>query len=241
MKSKGDIAIKFIHVSKKYTINHEKPTLIEKLLNGKNEEFWALKNINFEIKKGESVGIIGPNGCGKTTLLKLIAGINTPTSGSIETQGKVVSLIDIEAGFNPEITGAQNIYLNGMLLGMKKCEIDSRIDDIIKFADIGNYIDVPLFTYSEGMKLRLGYSVLINTGFDTILLDENLAVGDKEFQKKSFNKIRECFSLGKTVVSVTHLLAFFKYWCKRVIWIEGGKIIQDGPAREVISEYINHK
>jgi len=151
-----DIAIKLTNVSKKYIVRHEKPTLVEKLINGKKEEFWALKDINLEIKRGEKIGIIGPNGSGKTTLLKLITGISSPTSGTIERNGEIISLIDLEAGFHPDLTGIQNIYLNGMIIGMNKTEINSKLKKIIDYADIGRFIDVPLFTYSEGMKFRSG-------------------------------------------------------------------------------------
>ena len=184
MKS-SDIAIQLTNVSKKYEIHHEKPTLVEKFVKGRNETFWALQNINLTINKGERIGIIGPNGSGKTTLLKIIAGITTPSSGHVMTSGKVVSLIDLEAGFHPDLTGIQNIYLNGILIGLPKKIIDDRLSHIISFADIHQFIDAPMFTYSSGMALRLGFAVAVHANPDILILDESLTVGDKVFQQKA--------------------------------------------------------
>src|SRR3989304_6408892 len=170
----NDIAVKLTAVSKKYIVHHEKPTLVENILSrGKNEEFWALKDINLTIQKGEKVGIIGPNGSGKTTLLEIIAGITSSTKGKVATYGKLVSLIELEAGFHPELTGEENIFLNGLLVGMPKEEVRTKFKDIVSFADIGRFIDAPFYTYSEGMKLRLGFSILAHTSPDIVLLDEN--------------------------------------------------------------------
>ena len=223
----NSIAIRLTGVSKRYTIHHEKPTLVEKLVNGRDEEFWALKDINLTIKKGERVGIIGPNGSGKTTLLKIIAGITTPTSGTVETHGKIVSLIDLEAGFHPDLTGIQNIYLNGMLLGMKKREIDGKLDAIIRFADIKQFIDAPLFTYSSGMKLRLGFSIAIHADPDVLILDEGMHVGDNNFQKKSQNRIKHFFRGKKTIVIVSHWIDYIKNSCERIVSVERGRVTQN--------------
>lgn len=233
-----DIVIKLAKVSKKYTIHHEKPTLVEKFINGRDETFLALKDINLEIKKRERVGIIGPNGSGKTTLLKIIAGIASPTSGEVETNGKIVSLIDLEAGFHPDLTGIQNIFLNGMLLGMPKIEIEQKLGKIITFAGIGQFIDASLFTYSEGMKLRLGFSVAVNADPEILLLDENMAVGDQEFKQKSYKKIQEFLKQGKTVIIVSHYLNFIKLACNRVIWVDQGSVKKDGDAKKVIALYL---
>lgn len=219
-----DIAIKLENVSKQYMIHHEKPTLVEHLINGKTEEFWALKNINMTIKKGEKVGIIGPNGSGKTTLLKIIAGITTPTSGVVKTNGKVVSLIDLEAGFHPDLTGEQNIFLNGMLLGMDKKEITKKLHSIIDFADIDKFVDVPIYTYSLGMKLRLGFSVAVNADPEILLLDESITVGDNKFRKKSLDKVESLFRQQKTVIIVSQFLDFLKSNCSRIIVMGKGRI-----------------
>ena len=195
----NQIAIKLTGVSKLYTIHHEKPTLVEKMVKGREERFLALNDVSLTIKKGEKIGIIGPNGSGKTTLLKIIAGITTPTSGMIETHGKIVSLIDLEAGFHPDLTGEQNIYLNGMLLGMSKKEIRKMFNAIIRFADIGKFIDAPLFMYSSGMKLRLGFAVAVHANPDILILDEGFSVGDKKFQEKCNEKIDQLFRIKKTI------------------------------------------
>ena len=168
MKHKNTFAVKLTNISKHYIIHHEKPTLVERVINGKNEKFKALDNINLEVKKGEILGIVGPNGSGKTTLLKIIAGITSPTTGKVKTSGRVVSLIDLEAGFHPELTGEQNIYLNGMLLGMSRKSISQKLRKIIEFADIGQFADAQLFTYSQGMKLRLGFSVVAFSSARTV-------------------------------------------------------------------------
>lgn len=221
MKTNNSVAIQLTNVSKKYEIHHEKPTLVEKFVKGRNEEFWALKNINLTIKKGERVGIIGPNGSGKTTLLKIIAGITAPTTGTITTNGKIVSLIDLEAGFHPDLTGYQNIFLNGMLLGMTKEQIEQAIPFIIKFADIGQFIDVPLFTYSFGMKLRLGFSVAIHSNPDTLILDEGLGVGDANFQKKSIAALNT-HKNNKTVLMTSHHPELVKKYCNTLIYLNQG-------------------
>lgn len=233
-------AIKLTNVSKKYVVHHEKPTLTERILNGKNEQFYALKNINMVIKKGERVGLIGSNGSGKTTLLKLITGVSTPSSGKIETNGKIVSLIDLEAGFHPDLTGIENIYLNGMLLGMQKKEIDNKINEIIEFADIGNFIDAPIFTYSQGMKLRIGFSVAEAANPDILLLDENLVVGDQNFTMKVQGKIKEFFNKNKTVVFASHWLDFIKRNCNKSFLLHNGKLIKSGNTLSVVNYYKKH-
>lgn len=232
------VAVKLSGVSKKYTLHHGKPTLAENVFSRETkEEFWALKKINLTIKRGERVGIIGPNGSGKTTLLEIIVGITTPTTGDVTTKGKIVSLIELEAGFHPELTGEENIFLSGLLVGMSKNEIKVKLKDIISFADVDQFIDAPLYTYSGGMKLRLGFSVVVHTEPDTLVLDETLAVGDQDFQKKSFNKIKEFFVAGKTIIIVSHNLGFLKANCDRVIWLSNGRIKQDGPTKRVIGCY----
>jgi lipopolysaccharide transport system ATP-binding protein len=236
LKQINDIAIQLINVSKKYEIHHEKPTLVEKFVKGRNETYWALKDINLTIHAGEKVGIIGPNGAGKTTLLKIISGITNPTTGSVKTQGKVISLIDLEAGFHYDLTGFQNIYLSGIILGMNKKEINSKIEEIISYADIKQFIDAPLFTYSQGMMLRLGFSVAIHANPDVLILDEGFAAGDSEFQKKTKHKIQELFKQQKTILVVSHWLEFIRQNCKKIIFIKNGYISGVGN-QEVISQY----
>lgn len=227
----NSIAIRLTNVSKRYTIHHEKPTLVERLARGRDEEFWALKDINLTIKKGERVGIIGPNGSGKTTLLKIIAGITTPTSGTVETNGKIVSLIDLEAGFHPDLTGEQNIYLNGMLLGMSKYDITKKLDTIIGFADIGQFIDVPLFTYSSGMKLRLGFSIAIHSDADILLLDEGLSFGDENFRRKARRTLFSAEFKSKAIIMVYHDQNSLQKQCPRTIIMNKGSVVFDGEIQ----------
>lgn len=223
----SDIAIKLYDVSKKYEIHHEKPTLVEKFVKGKNETFWALKNINLTIKKGERVGIIGPNGSGKTTLLKIITGITMPTTGTKYTYGKIVSLIDLEAGFHSDLTGIQNIYLNGMLLGLSKKTITKKIRSIIAFAGIKQFIDIPMFTYSEGMKLRLGFAIAVHTDPEILILDEVMSAGDEEFLVKSQKKISQFLSMNKTILISSHWQSYIKKNCNRIIFVHNGHIEKD--------------
>jgi ABC-type polysaccharide/polyol phosphate transport system ATPase subunit len=234
---KKEIAIKLTGVTKKYYVHHDKPTLAERILRGKDEEFFALKNISLTVNKGERVGIIGANGSGKTTLLKLITGISTPTKGKVETYGKIVSLIDLEAGFHPDLTGIQNIYLNGTLLGLSKKEIDRKLQNIISFADIGKFIDASLFTYSSGMVLRLAFSIAIHTNPDILVLDENLTVGDKEFRVKSFKKIQEFMGFGKTIIVASHEMWLIRELCSKVIQLDNGKIAKFGKTENMIKNY----
>lgn len=230
------IAINLSDINKKYEIHHEKPTLVEKFVKRRNTTFWALRNINLTIRKGEKVGMIGPNGSGKTTLLKIIAGITTPSSGIAYIRGRIVSLIDLSAGFHPDLTGYQNIYLNGMLLGMSESEITRKIHTIIRFADIGQFIDVPLYTYSSGMQLRLGFSIAVHANPDILLLDEGLVVGDLRFQKKAQKKIQQFFEQGKTVITVSHRLDFIRENCRRILELDMGNIVADGSVN-ILNSY----
>lgn len=224
-------------VSKRYEIHHEKPTLVEQFAKGRNETFWALKNIHLTIRKGEKVGIIGPNGSGKTTLLKIITGITTQTTGTVTTNGKVVSLIDLEAGFHPDLTGEQNIYLNAMILGMKKTEIDSKKKRIIQFADIGQFIDAPMFTYSAGMILRLGFAIAVHADPDVLILDEGMSIGDNSFHKKAMKMIDGYFRANKTIIVVSHWLDFIQDNCDTVYIIKNGSISHAGRPDQMIKKY----
>lgn len=236
MKSNLVVA-KLINVSKKYILHHEKPTLSEQLINGRREEFWAIKNINLTINKGERIGIIGANGSGKTTLLKLITGIASPTRGRVEVFGKVISLIDLDAGFHPDLSGIKNIYLSGSVLGMSKKDVDSCLNEIVEFAELGKFIDAPIYTYSSGMMLRLGFSIAVHSNPDILILDENISVGDINFQQKSLNKIEELFSKGKTLIIASHNMIFVKKLCTRVVWLRNNKKVVIGTPTKIISLY----
>ena len=235
-KASATPAIRLWRVTKQYILHHEKPTLVEQFIKKRNEVFTALDEISLEIQTGEKVGFVGPNGAGKTTMFKIIAGITAPTRGAVEIKGKIVSLIDLEVGFHYDLTGEQNIYLNGMLLGMSKRETTAKLKQIMEFAGIGRFIDAPLFTYSGGMKLRLGFSVAVHANPDILILDEGINVGDKDFQEKSKVKIQEFFRQGKTILVATHWLDFIKQNCTRVIILSQGKIAGDGPV-SLLSQY----
>lgn len=205
----------------------------------RKNEFWALDDISFKIKKGETLGIIGPNGSGKTTLLKLLNGIFWPDKGKITIAGKVGALIEVGAGFHPLLTGRENIYINAAILGMTKKEVDKKFDDIIEFADIGDFLDVPVKHYSSGMFVRLGFAVAIHCEPDILLVDEVLAVGDMSFRRKSLNKIKELRKKGGTIVFVSHQLTAVESVCSNVLWLETGIIRQIGNTQQVINNYMD--
>lgn len=232
------VAVTLENISKKYVVRHEKPTLVENILRRvTSEEFWALLDIDLTINKGEKLGIIGPNGSGKTTLLKIIAGITAPTVGVVKTSGSVVSLIEIEAGFQPDLTGEENIILNGLLIGMAKDEIQSKMQEIIDFADVGKFIDAPFYTYSSGMALRLGFSIAIYADPEILILDEVLAVGDQEFQTKSKKKLETFFRQKKTIILVSHWFDFIKKNCTRVVLLKKGKVVTQGTFSSAYRRY----
>lgn len=197
----------------------------------------VLKGISFEVKKGEAIGLIGHNGCGKSTTLKLLAQIMYPDEGTIDIKGRVSSLIELGAGFHPDMSGRENIYINASIFGLSKKEIDKRIDEIIAFSELEDYIDSPVRTYSSGMYMRLAFSVAINVDADVLLVDEILAVGDANFQAKCFRKLREIKSKGTTIVIVSHTLTQLEEICERTIWIDEGLIREEGNPREVHRHY----
>ncbi len=207
---------------------------------GESNYVWSLKDINFEVKKGEILGIIGKNGAGKSTLLKILSKVTGPTTGSIKTKGKIASLLEVGTGFHPELTGKENIYLNGSILGMRKFEITERLDEIIDFAGIERYIDTPVKRYSSGMYVRLAFAVAAHLQPDILIVDEVLAVGDAEFQKKCIGKMKDVASEGRTVLLVSHNMASIKSICNRGILLEDGKIVKNGAVEDVISYYLNN-
>jgi ABC-type polysaccharide/polyol phosphate transport system ATPase subunit len=223
-KHTNDVVISLSDISKKYIITHEKPTLVEDVSRilrfQKKEEYWALQNVNLKIYKGEKVGFYGPNGVGKTTLLKIIAGISAPTLGRVSTKGRIISLIDLEAGFHPDLTGQENIFLNGLIIGMSKDEIERKFKKIVSFAGIGDFITAPLYTYSSGMKLRLGFSVAIHGQPDILLLDEIMGMGDEDFQKKSQVKIKEIIGSEATILMVSHQIDYLQKYSNRLIGLK---------------------
>lgn len=235
---KREVSVQLKGITKTYIIHHEKPTFVEQLFkSGKQEKFNALDNVDLTIYKGEKVGIIGHNGSGKTTVLKIISRITSPTKGTVFTKGKVISLIELTAGFHPDLTGEENIFLNGLIIGMSRTEVKQKFNKIIEFADIGIFIDAPLYTYSEGMKLRLGFSIAVHADPDILVLDEGISTGDVKFQKKSRNKIQEFFKQGKTIIIVSHWLNFLRQNCNRFIQFKSGVIFEDG-SEEVVDNYL---
>ena len=217
-------------------------TIKEKLLflfsRNKKQKREVLKGISLKIKKGEVVALIGTNGSGKSTLLKLLTKIIYPNKGKIETNGKLTSLLELGAGFHPDFSGRENIYFNASIFGLTKKEIDSRLEDIIEFSELKDFIDSPVRTYSSGMYMRLAFSVAINVDADILLIDEILSVGYEHFQNKCFEKMLELKKQGKTMVFVTHSMGTVKSLCDRAIWLKDGLIRMDGNTEEVVDEYI---
>jgi lipopolysaccharide transport system ATP-binding protein len=203
----------------------------------RKNEFWSLQNINLELKKGEALGIIGQNGSGKTTLLRLLNGIFPPDKGEIFVNGKIGALIAIGAGFHPHMTGRENIYLNGTILGMTKEEIDRKFNDIVSFADIGDFMDAPVATYSSGMNVRLGFSIAIHSEPEILLADEGLAVGDLSFTLKCYRKIAEFREKGGSIILVSHSITLIRNTCQRVLWLDKGCTKEYGETLEVCDKY----
>src|SRR5687768_17255064 len=220
-------------------------TLKSALLSGRilsglrpDEVFEALRGVSFEVPAGRSVGVIGRNGSGKSTMLKLIAGIGKPTSGTVDVRGRVSALIELGAGFHPEISGRENVFINGMMLGLSKREIAKRFDEIVAFAELEDFIDAPVKTYSSGMYMRLGFAVAINVDPDVLLVDEVLAVGDEAFTHKCLDKFAEFRRRGRTVVLVTHSRDLVTRFCDEALWLDGGVVRGHGDPKRVIDSYL---
>lgn len=242
MAKDSNVAIKVDNVTKSFKVFYDKPsTLKERLVfwnKKKVDERLILKNINLDIKKGETVALIGVNGSGKSTLLKLMTKIIYPTKGKIKVNGKLTSLLELGAGFHPDFTGRENIYFNASIFGLTKKEINERIDQVIEFSELGELIDNPVRTYSSGQYMRLAFSVAINVNADVLLIDEILAVGDQHFQDKCFAKLHELKDSGKTIVIVSHSMDSIKNLCDRAVWIYEGEVYEDGKINDVVSNYI---
>ena len=240
MKKENAIEVK--NMTKTFKLFYDKPsTLKERLVfwnHKKADTRTVLDNINVEIKKGETVALIGVNGSGKSTLLKLMTKIIYPTKGTVETNGKLTSLLELGAGFHPDFTGRENIYFNASIFGLTRKEIDKRLDDIISFSELEEFIDNPVRTYSSGQYMRLAFSIAINVDAEILLIDEILAVGDQHFQDKCFEKLEELRDSDKTIVIVSHSLDAIKRLCTRGIWIDEGKVQKDGNIDETIEAYI---
>jgi ABC-type polysaccharide/polyol phosphate transport system ATPase subunit len=230
-------------VSKQYRLYHERnqslKAAIMRRARVKYEEFWALRDVSLEVPEGKTYALIGENGSGKSTLLKCMAHILRPEKGRIDTHGKISALLELGAGFHPELTGRENIFLNGSILGMSKKQLNQRFDEIVGFAGLEHFIDTPVKNYSSGMYVRLGFSVAINVDPDILLIDEVLAVGDAEFQRKCLEKFDDFRAAGKTIVIVTHALESVRNLCDTAGWLEHGVLRRLGPASDVIDEYLS--
>ena len=239
----SEYAIELKHITKTYAM-YAKPTdRLKEALDFRrrsyHDTFYALNDVNIHVKKGEMIGFIGENGSGKSTLLKIITGVLTPTSGEMQINGNIAALLELGSGFNPEYSGYDNIYLNGMVLGFTKEQVDEMVDDIISFADIGDHLYQPVKTYSSGMFVRLAFAVAINVDPEILIVDEALAVGDLEFQLKCMEKFTEFRNAGKTILFVSHDVNAVRRFCDRVYWLKNGVVENEGETMEVTEEYEN--
>jgi lipopolysaccharide transport system ATP-binding protein len=205
------------------------------------EEFWALKDVSFDVKRGEVMGIVGRNGAGKTTLLKILSRITEPSEGRVTIRGRVASLLEVGTGFNPELTGRENIYLNGAILGMTRAEIKRKFDEIVTFAEVEKFLDTPVKRYSSGMYVRLAFAVAAHLEPEILVIDEVLAVGDIEFQKKCLGKMSQVASGGRTILFVSHNIAAIETICPRSIYLSSGALVADGPTKKVIPLYLEQR
>jgi len=233
--------IEFDGVSKLFA-RHVQRKLLRGYLHGllsrtRTEDFRALDRVMFRIDRGESVALVGANGAGKSTLLSLVAGISSPHEGRVHVAGKVAALLDLGSGFHPELTGRENIHLNGALLGLKRREVDAKEESIIAFAGLDEFIDEPLKTYSSGMAMRLAFAVAIELDPDILIVDEVLAVGDQAFQDKCLAKVRELVDAGKTMLAVSHSPAMIRALCRRALWLDHGRLMMDGAIEDAIAAY----
>jgi lipopolysaccharide transport system ATP-binding protein len=239
----SDVAVNISALGKCYHLYSEpKHRLMQMLTRGRKQyfrEFWALRDISFDIKRGETVGIVGRNGSGKSTLLQMICGTLSPTEGTVETTGRIGAILELGSGFNPEFTGRENVYINASLLGLSKDEIDSRFDTIVAFADIGTFIDQPVKTYSSGMVVRLAFAVQAQTSPDILIVDEALAVGDAKFQAKCFARLKDLKEQGTSILLVTHSSEQVVSHCSRAILLDEGRMLDIGEPRRIVNRYLD--
>jgi lipopolysaccharide transport system ATP-binding protein len=241
-------AIRFEQVSKKFILQRQRPQSLQELLlnlfhrrhNGTAEEFWVLRDVSFEVAPGEVVGLIGINGAGKSTVLKLVSRILQPNAGQIHLNGRVAALLELGTGFHPDLTGRENIYLNGAILGLSHAQIRHKLDEIIDFAELDRFIDVPIKHYSSGMYVRLGFAVAVHTDPEILLVDEILAVGDYNFQAKCLRKINDLKEAGLTILFVSHSMDLIRHICNRALWLDQGRVKEYGHMEQVFDAYLNH-
>jgi len=239
----SEIVIKVENLSKIYKLYNDPVDRVKEVFNPfrkkYHHDFYALKDVSFEVKKGETIGIIGKNGSGKSTLLKILTGVLTQSSGKVHVSGKISSLLELGTGFNPELSGIENIYFNGSILGYSKEEIDQKLESILDFADVGEFVYQPVKTYSSGMQVRLAFAVAISVDPEILIVDEALAVGDIRFQQKCYRKFREFQEKKKTIIFVTHDTGIVNNYCDRAIWLDGGSVKKSGSPDSVTKEYVS--
>lgn len=237
----NDIAVHVDHLSKSFRMYHERNQTIKSAVMRRrtsvHEDFWALKDVSFEVPVGSTFGLIGSNGSGKSTLLKCLANIYFPNKGTITYHGKIAAMLEVGSGFHTELSGRENIFLNGSILGMSKKDITKKFDEIVDFSGVESFIDQPVKNYSSGMFVRLGFAIAINVHPDILVVDEVLAVGDAEFQEKCFGKFGELKEAGKTVILVSHSMDTVTTMCDQAAWVNKGKLMCTGPAEPVIAAY----
>lgn len=227
--------------SKEKELRHSLTNIFRRLLPSNaqaKESFWALKDVSFEVKKGEAMGVLGRNGAGKSTLLKILSRITEPSLGRFEINGRVSSLLEVGTGFHPELTGRENVFLNGTILGMKRAEVKAKFEEIVEFSGVRKFIDTPVKRYSSGMKVRLAFAVAAHLEPEILIIDEVLAVGDAEFQKKCLGKMEDVAGQGRTVLFVSHNMAALEALCPKAILIENGQLVSQGDTSEVIKKYL---
>ncbi|HEY3081084.1 MAG TPA: ABC transporter ATP-binding protein, partial [Chloroflexota bacterium] len=239
-------AVRLEAVSKRFRLRHERTRSFQELWinalrrRGSAEEFWALREVSFEVQPGRSFGIVGENGSGKSTALKIIAGILRPTAGTVRVNGRLAALLELGAGFHPDLTGRENVFLNASVLGFSRREIERRFDAIVDFAELDRFIDTPLKHYSSGMTVRLGFAIAINSDPDVLITDEVLSVGDEAFQRKCIERIDDLMRRGKTLILVSHGLDLVRYLCSDAIWLDHGRVRAAGHSLDVIDAYLAH-
>jgi homopolymeric O-antigen transport system ATP-binding protein len=231
-------------LSKRYWLRGRRPVTLQQALAAAvgvwraPHEFWALRDASFRIAAGESVGLVGDNGAGKSTLLRLICGLGRPTRGCARIDGRVAALLELGAGFHPQLTGRENLYVSAVVSGLRRAEVDARLEEIVEFAEVGPFLDQPLRTYSSGMQMRLAFSVAVHVDPDVLVVDEALAVGDARFQARCVERIESFHRLGRTLLVVSHDLGLVRRICSRAIQLRHGRVVRDGPAGAVIDGYV---
>jgi lipopolysaccharide transport system ATP-binding protein len=232
-----DLAVS--HVSKRYWLREPRPRGLWSRVIPSYQEFWALRDVTFDVPRGEALGIIGPNGAGKSTLLKLLSEITAPTAGEIRLYGRLAALIEVGSGFHPELTGRENVFLSGSILGMRRAEIRAKLAQIVEFAGIGDFIDAPVKWFSSGMYVRLGFAIAAHLDPQILLVDEALAVGDADFQQRCYERIDALRAAGITIVFISHDLYSVERLCDRALLMQHGAVVADGPAAAVVARYRN--